>query len=351
MKTIKIPFDFKIAEQEKNTENGLITFETRCGYALDILSIDIINDSYKIAALVKDKYGKQFVMLYNDKAEPTNKDSSMDILMNVPYYYSFKEGDVIAYDNGLQNVMSIFKKNVDLYTYERYAIFTESDGLEINSDVNMIYKDSRKANEEEIAFFISKLKEDGSEKAIELINRFFPNNAVSNFSIFDKVLVKNSINDEWEPNFLANILIEKNNKIRYKCIGGNIYNYCIPYSDSLKIEDESFKMNNFEYVDLGLPSGTKWAKCNVGADNEEDPGLYFQYGGIHGAYRNEIGIDGKKSFSSDKSDYDFWNDGDTEKLSRPFLSLEDDAAHVNMGGKWRMPTKEDMIEECRPRKI
>lgn len=240
MKTIKIPFDFKIAEQAKNAENGLITFETRCGYALDILSIDIINDSYKIAALVKDKYGKQFVMLYNDKAEPTNKDSSMDILMNVPYYYSFKEGDVIAYDNGLQNVMSIFKKNVDLYTYERYAIFTESDGLEINSDVNMIYKDSRKANEEEIAFFISKLKEDGSEKAIELINRFFPNNAVSNFSIFDKVLVKNSINDEWEPNFFANILIEENNKIRYKCVGGNIYNYCIPYSDSLKIENEKF---------------------------------------------------------------------------------------------------------------
>ena len=30
------------------------------------------------------------------------------------------------------------------------------------------------------------------------------------------------------------------------------------------------KENNFEYVDLGLPSGTKWAKCNVGAEHEED---------------------------------------------------------------------------------
>ena len=35
------------------------------------------------------------------------------------------------------------------------------------------------------------------------------------------------------------------------------------------------KHNGFEYVDLGLPSGTKWARCNVGADKETDCGLYF----------------------------------------------------------------------------
>ena len=31
-----------------------------------------------------------------------------------------------------------------------------------------------------------------------------------------------------------------------------------------------------DYVDLGLPSGIKWAKCNIGAENETDYGLYFQ---------------------------------------------------------------------------
>ena len=32
------------------------------------------------------------------------------------------------------------------------------------------------------------------------------------------------------------------------------------------------EMNNFEIVDLGLPSGTKWAKCNIGATKEEECG-------------------------------------------------------------------------------
>ena len=38
------------------------------------------------------------------------------------------------------------------------------------------------------------------------------------------------------------------------------------------------KENGFEYVDLGLESGTMWATCNVGADKPEDSGLLFQFG-------------------------------------------------------------------------
>ena len=37
-------------------------------------------------------------------------------------------------------------------------------------------------------------------------------------------------------------------------------------------------MVQFEYVDLGLPSGLKWAKCNVGAEKETDYGDYFMWG-------------------------------------------------------------------------
>ena len=38
--------------------------------------------------------------------------------------------------------------------------------------------------------------------------------------------------------------------------------------------------NGFEYVDLGLPSSTMWATCNVGASKKEEPGLLFQFGSI-----------------------------------------------------------------------
>ena len=38
------------------------------------------------------------------------------------------------------------------------------------------------------------------------------------------------------------------------------------------------KKSNYEFVDLGLPSGLKWAKWNVGAKKPEDSGLYFAWG-------------------------------------------------------------------------
>ena len=44
----------------------------------------------------------------------------------------------------------------------------------------------------------------------------------------------------------------------------------------------TMKENGFEYVDLGLPSDTMWATCNVGASRPEDSGLLFQFGRVNG---------------------------------------------------------------------
>ena len=40
--------------------------------------------------------------------------------------------------------------------------------------------------------------------------------------------------------------------------------------------------NGYEYVDLGLPSKTMWATCNVGSTTPEDEGLLFQFGRVDG---------------------------------------------------------------------
>ena len=106
-------------------------------------------------------------------------------------------------------------------------------------------------------------------------------------------------------------------------------------------------MNNkgFEYVDFGLPSGTKWATCNVGADKETDYGLYFAFGEIKGY----SGFTDAKKFSwgdykfsvNDSNDkFEKYNGTDEKKV----LDLKDDAAQVNMGGKWHMPTYEQIKE-------
>ena len=105
--------------------------------------------------------------------------------------------------------------------------------------------------------------------------------------------------------------------------------------------------HGFEYVDLGLPSGTMWATCNVGADKPEDEGLLFQFGCVDGY---KYGDKNDQFRTNDQNKQDTGNkfipltaSGKAYKTNE-ILDLSDDAAHVNMGGKWRMPTKNDLEE-------
>ena len=105
--------------------------------------------------------------------------------------------------------------------------------------------------------------------------------------------------------------------------------------------------NGYEYIDLGLPSGTMWATCNVGANKPEDNGLLFQWGRtdgyMYGDKNNQF-----KTHSQNKQDTgnEFIPKTTSGKLYKKneILDLEDDAAHTHMGGLWRMPTQ-DKLEE------
>lgn len=103
--------------------------------------------------------------------------------------------------------------------------------------------------------------------------------------------------------------------------------------------------NGHPYVDLGLPSGLKWAKYNVGATSETQYGKFFQWG--------ETTTDTDYTWAT----YKHWNSTDstlkkyntstsygenTDGMST--LRPEDDAARANMGGDWRMPTKDNFQE-------
>lgn len=100
--------------------------------------------------------------------------------------------------------------------------------------------------------------------------------------------------------------------------------------------------NGKHYVDLGL--SVKWASMNVGANFPEENGDYFAWGETQP----------KESYGW--STYKFCNGTNTSITkyctnsdfgtvdNKITLDLEDDAAHVNMGGDWRMPTKEEQEE-------
>ena len=105
--------------------------------------------------------------------------------------------------------------------------------------------------------------------------------------------------------------------------------------------------NGFEYEDLGLPSGTMWATCNVGANKPEDSGLLFQWGRtngyMYGDKNNKFRThsqnrqDTKNEFIPKTTSGKVYKSGD-------ILELEDDAAHAHMGSAWRMPTKDELEE-------
>ena len=105
--------------------------------------------------------------------------------------------------------------------------------------------------------------------------------------------------------------------------------------------EKEINNNGYDYVDLGLPSGTLWATCNAGASKPSDYGLYFQWGDTKGYTKSKIGRgDGKKKFALDWSDYKWGSEPTFTKYTAigATLELEDDAANANMGGSWYMPS-------------
>lgn len=97
-----------------------------------------------------------------------------------------------------------------------------------------------------------------------------------------------------------------------------------------KEENRIHSINGHEYVDLGLPSGLKWAMCNVGASRPEDYGDYYAWGEIQ-----------------TKSEYGIWN---SLTFGRDIGNISGnskyDVAHAQWGSSWRLPTLAE-IEELR----
>lgn len=87
-------------------------------------------------------------------------------------------------------------------------------------------------------------------------------------------------------------------------------------------------------IDLGLPSGTKWACCNVGASKPEDYGGYFAWG------------------ETTEKNYYYWDtyihcDGSStteHDIGEDIAGTQYDAATTNWGSPWVMPNKEQIKE-------
>ena len=113
------------------------------------------------------------------------------------------------------------------------------------------------------------------------------------------------------------------------------------YGDELSFTAE------LEFVDLGLPSGTLWATCNVGTDTPEGYGEYFAWGETEpkdyyywSTYQYCNGSAGTLTKYCTNSNYGYNGFFDGLRTLLP----EDDIATVYCGGDWRMPTEQEWRE-------
>ena len=137
-------------------------------------------------------------------------------------------------------------------------------------------------------------------------------------------------------------------QINQTSIGQQDYNLVEKVGEDTNI----FLPSLYKVIDLDLPSGVLWADKNIGAATPEDSGLYFQWGDTQGYTAGQVG-NGEELKAFSWADYKFSIDGSSSNFSKynasdnkTVLDPEDDAAHVNMGGNWRMPTLEEYKELC-----
>ena len=101
------------------------------------------------------------------------------------------------------------------------------------------------------------------------------------------------------------------------------------------------KTSAWEYVDLGLSSGTLWATCNLGASSPEQYGDYYAWGEVETKDETAYTFEGYRFYpGNDENEYTKYNSTDNKMT----LDLTDDVANVVMGGEWHMPSRAQLNE-------
>lgn len=147
--------------------------------------------------------------------------------------------------------------------------------------------------------------------------------------------------------------------VDYQVIWMGDYKRMIPIS---MIDSMSFKTidntllscldnNHPHMIDLGLPSGTKWACCNVGTHAPEEYGGYYAWGEISEkpvynevTYLYATGVDNNgdgcfDDWHSDEGTFGLW-----QHLGANISGTQYDVAYVQWGASWCMPTHDQQLE-------
>lgn len=230
-KMAKVPFDIELAKKITNGEVEGKIFDDCYKCYVRIVDFNFLSSKGKFNVAISERgKGKEVYSVFNDEGiiyldREDKLDEKPVFMLEIPEYMTFKEGDLIAYENG---DLVLFKAHIfNRKCYQQYAVLSNS-GLEIGTSACMVYDGTQLANEEKRQVFINALKSSEHPMAKEYLRCFFgiEQKQEYEFKFRDVVLVRSSDRAKWCAAEFSN----KDGKW-YAVFGGLYYERCIPYND------------------------------------------------------------------------------------------------------------------------
>lgn len=227
-KMIKIPFDIELAKKIVNGEikGRVVTLES--------LSARIVcwnaRGELPIVALISGD-DEEYPCKYTEKGIVVDGyPSSDDLMLKVPEYITFKDGDIIAvYDNII--ICKEPKIESGVSSFSCYVCLNTTTGMITDSVTLFDQKFSRFATEEEKDKLMKALKESNNVKYEAVLKEFFKEKKQrkNEFTFKQPVLVRSYSQYPWMPAEFG-----YRGPSGYVVIGGNIFEECIPYNEETK---------------------------------------------------------------------------------------------------------------------
>lgn len=236
-KYVRVPFEVKLAKKITSGEIGG-RIVTRNGESVRIVCFNRKDEFRPIIALINSgDIEVHYAFCLNGKFVNDDVLDAHDLMLEIPEYMTFKDGDVLYARTGVFWYVFIYRNNnkdrTCIYAAidERDTLWIEDNRLTSNKDISEL----RLATESEKQKLIDKLKASREPKAKEYLERFFPNHSNSSnigkdceFKPFDKVLVRDN-GGFWICSLFSHIS-KKHDKYKYITVTGS-FEYCIPYND------------------------------------------------------------------------------------------------------------------------
>lgn len=223
-KLVKVPFDLELAKKITNKEcEGKII--TRNGRNARIVCFDMKSDSC-IVAIIQDEFDEHVYSYPKDGCIILNKQSGSDLILEIPEYMTFKDGDILSYDNGTFILKRFDGKNRIEYYANSYDCYYRLSFDSACINTNIVDK-IRPASEEEKQKLIEALKASKEPKAKEYLKRFFGIEQKHEYEFtFKQTVLVRSICGEWSAAEFSH------KRGSHFCVfGGVVYQECIPYNE------------------------------------------------------------------------------------------------------------------------